>query len=211
MKKIIVFGAAGRTGKYVVQYALDAGYAVTAFVHSHKCGLQHPNLKEITGDVLNHGLVLESIKGHDAVVSTLGAHSIEGDAVNLMSDAMKIFVEAMAKYQIKRVLAVGGLAVLQWNETMQMLDKPDYPAEYKNIGEGHNKVYKVLRETDLGWTFICCPDIIDGPKDGNYNLKKDYPAEGKFGIYTGNIADFIVSNIEGSSYLRTRVGIANKK
>lgn len=211
MKKIIVFGAAGRTGKYVVQYALEAGHHVTAFVHHNKGNLHHQQLNIVEGDVMDKAFVMQTIKGHDVVISTLGAHSIEGDAVNLMSDAMKIFVEAMQQYGIKRVLAVGGLAVLQWNETLQLLDKPDYPAQYKNVGEGHNKVYQVLRNTDLDWTFICCPDIIDHPRDGNYNVKKDYPAEGKFGIYTGNIADFMLSDIAKNEFLKTRVGIANKQ
>ena len=36
------------------------------------------------------------------VISVLGVKQIEGDAVNLMSDAMKIFVEAMQKNGVKK-------------------------------------------------------------------------------------------------------------
>ncbi len=211
MKNIIVFGASGRTGKYVVQYALQAGHKVTAFVHQQSSAFTHPNLSVITGDVNNKDKVVHSIKGHDVIISTLGAKQIEGDAVNLMSNAMKIFVEAMNTFGIKRVLAVGGLGVLQLNETTQLLDKPDYPAQYKSIGEGHNKVYKVLRETQLDWTFACCPDIIDGERTGKYNLKKDYPAEGKYQILTGDLADFLVKELSENNFLKTRVGIANAK
>jgi putative NADH-flavin reductase len=210
--KIIVFGATGRTGKYVVQYGLEAGHEVTAFVRdASKLNLQHPGLHLVTGDVAEKEKVETAVQGNDIVISTLGTNQIEGPAVNLMSDAMKIFAEAMNKYGIKRVLAVGGLAVLQLNETMQMLDKPDYPALYKNVGEGHNKVYKVLKATELDWTFVCCPDIIDGPRTGNYNVKKDYPAEGLSQIFTGDLADFIVREMMANKFLKTRVGIANSK
>lgn len=209
MKNIIVFGAAGRTGKYVVQYALEAGHKVTAFVHKDTPGIRHPSLVTIIGDVHEEEKVSNAIKGKEVVISTLGVKQIEGDAVNVMSDAMKIFVEAMNRYKVKRVFGVGGRAVLQYDANTQLLDRPDYPAEFRNVGEGHNKVYKVLRETDLDWTFICCPDIIDGPRTGRYNLKKDYPPEGLFQIYTGDIADFILKEMEENKFLGTRVGICN--
>ncbi len=209
MANVIVFGAAGRTGKYVVKYALEAGHRVTAFDHSHTTGMVHQNLEEVSGDVLNQENTFKLIEGKDVVISTLGAKSIEGDAVNLMSDAMKIFTEAMNKFGVRRVLAVGGLGVLQMNENQQLLDKPDYPAQYKNIGEGHNKVFKVLRQTSLNWTFMCCPDIIDGPRTGKYHVKKDYPAEGLFQIFTGDLADFMVRDMVENKFLKTRVGICN--
>lgn len=209
MKNIIVFGASGRTGKMVVQYALDAGHKVTAFDHQHTLTISHPNLNMQHGSVYNVENVFEAINGHDVVISTLGVKQIDGPAVNLMSDAMKIFTDVMAAQGIKRVLAVGGLAVLQLDENTQLIDKPDYPAEYKNVGEGHNKVYKVLRVTDLDWTFVCCPDIIDGPKTGHYNVNKNYPATGKFRIFTGDLADFIVKEMEANQFIKTRVGIAN--
>lgn len=209
MKKVIVFGAAGRTGKYIVQYALEAGHDVTAFVHKSQYPLNHPNLKLVTGDVYEEKVVREAIRGNEVVISAIGTKQIEGEAVNLMSDAMKLFVKIMMEYGIKRVLAVGGLAVLQFNETMQMIDKSDYSSTYRNIGKGHNKVYKVLLDTTLDWTFVGCPDIIDGAKTGNYRVKKDYLPEGLYKINTGDLADFLVKEMAEDQFLQTRVGICN--
>ncbi|HWB61960.1 MAG TPA: NAD(P)H-binding protein, partial [Chitinophagales bacterium] len=133
MKRIIVFGASGRTGRMVVKYGLEAGYHITAFDSGHHHILTPQSGLDLhTGNVYDKEAVIKLIEGHDAVISTLGTSDIHTDAVNLMSDAMKIFTEAMNKYGIKRVLAVGGLAVLQLNESMQMIDKADYPTEYKN-------------------------------------------------------------------------------
>jgi len=212
MKNIIVFGAAGRTGKYVVQYGLEGGHHVTAFDRHPEPphSISHPNFTHIVGDVYNREQVEKAIEGKDVVISTIGTNQIQGDAVNLMSDGMKMFTAAMKKFGIKRVLAVGGLAVLQMNETLQLIDKPDYPAEYKNVGMGHNKVYKVFLETDLDWTFVCCPNIADNPHTGKYNVNKDYPAEGVFEISTGNLADFILKEMEENKFVKSRVGIANE-
>ena len=212
MKNIVVFGAAGRTGKYVVKYALEAGHKVTAFDRhvANNDTPNHQNYTHFAGDIYNQQQVEEAIAGKDVVISTIGTNQIDGPAVNLMSDGMKAFTAAMKKLGVKRVLAVGGLAVLQLNETMQLIDKPDYPAEYKNVGIGHNKVYLVLKETDLDWTFVCCPNIDDYPRHGKYNVNKDYPAPGVFQISTGNLADFILKEMEANNFLRTRVGIANE-
>ena len=211
MKNIIVFGAAGRTGKYVVQYGLEAGHKVTAFDrHPEFPGnIKHPNFTHVVGDIYNITEVEKAIAGKDVVISTLGTNQIDGDAVNLMSDGMKTFTAAMKNLGVKRVLAVGGLAVLQLNETTQLIEKPDYPAAYKNVGLGHNKVYKVFLETDLDWTFVCCPNIEDRPKGGKYNVNKDYPAQGLFEISTGNLADFILKEMEENHFVKSRVGIAN--
>lgn len=192
-----------------MECALEAGYDVTAFVHEHAPGLNHPSLKVVKGDALDKEKVFAAIQGQDVVVSALGTHKIDTDAVNVMSDAMKLFVGAMKQYGVKKVFAVGGLAVLQHDERTQLLDKPEYPAEYKNVGEGHNKVYKVLRDTDLSWTMICCPDIVDGAVTGHYSVKKDYKPRGLFQIYTGDIADFIIREIKDNNYPSTRVGISN--
>jgi putative NADH-flavin reductase len=213
MKNIIVFGAAGRTGKYLVQYGLEAGHHVTSFDRHPEMpdSFRHPNLTHIAGDVYNLEQVEKAIEGKEVVISAIGTNQIDGPAVNLMSDGMKNFTAAMKKSGVKRVLAVGGLAVLQLNETMQLIDKPDYPAEYKNVGLGHNKVYKVFLETGLDWTFVCCPNIEDHPRGGKYNVKKDYPAEGVFAISTGNLADFILKEMEENKFVKSRVGIANEK
>ena len=209
MKKIIVFGAAGRTGKYVVRYALEAGYEVTAFIRHSTLPFQHPKLFIITGDVLDEQKISDAITGKDVVISTLGTKNIQGPEVNLMGDAMKLFLKAIKQHQVKRVLAVGGLAVLQFNDTMQLLDKPDYPAQYRNVGEGHNRVYRLMEASETDWTFIACPDIIDHPRTGNYNTKKNYPANGLFKINTGDVADFIIKEMAENQFVKTRVGICN--
>ena len=211
MKNIVVFGAAGRTGKYLVEYALLAGHKVTAFDRhaANENTPRHENYTHVAGDVYNQEHVDKAIEGKDVVISAIGTNQIDGPAVNLMSDGMKAFTTAMKKHGVKRVLAVGGLAVLQLNPTTQLIDKPDYPAEYKNVGIGHNKVYHVFLETDLDWTFVCCPNIMDAPRGGKYNVNKDYPAEGLFEISTGNLADFILKEMEENKFLKTRVGIAN--
>lgn len=68
--KIIVFGATGGVGKYVVKQALEKGMEVTAFVRTpSKLDLEHEQLHIVQGDAFNKEEVAAAIVGHDAVVS----------------------------------------------------------------------------------------------------------------------------------------------
>lgn len=54
--KLTVFGATGRTGRYIVSQALDAGHEVTAFVRSRvkladQQDLSREQLRIVEGDV----------------------------------------------------------------------------------------------------------------------------------------------------------------
>jgi putative NADH-flavin reductase len=207
--KVVVFGANGRTGKYIVQYALDAGHEVAAYVRDkNKLAVSHPQLAIIEGDVYDQQKIEAAIAGRDVVISALGQSDISGE-VNLMSDAMKLIVPAMKNNGVKRVLAIGGLGVLQANETTVRMDMQGFPAMYRGVSEGHFKVYMVLKDSGLDWTFVCCPDIPDAPRTGDYKFKKDYAPGGKFSINTGDIADFMVKEMEANNFLNTRVGLSN--
>lgn len=72
--KIIVFGATGGVGQYVVKQALEKGVEVTAFIRNpSKIELVHEQLYITQGDAFNKEEVTEAIAGHDVVVSCLGS------------------------------------------------------------------------------------------------------------------------------------------
>ncbi len=207
--KLTVIGANGRSGKLVVEYALQKGWHVTAYLRDkNKLPIAHANLNFIEGDAENAAQIAKAIEGCDAVVSALGVVDVAGD-VSLMSEGMKRIIPAMQQHGVKRVIAIGGMGVLQASDSIFIKDLPDFPAIYKNISEGHFKVYELLKATDLDWTFLCCPYIPDGGRTGNYLLKKDFLPLGKQQINTGDIADFIVKELEQNSFVATRVGISN--
>lgn len=72
--KIIVFGATGGVGQYVVKQALEKGIEVTAFVRTpSEIEVVHEQLHIMQGDAFNKDEVAAAIAGHDAVVSCLGS------------------------------------------------------------------------------------------------------------------------------------------
>lgn len=57
-----LFGASGRTGKHIMEDALEKGWNVQALVRNpSKLDLEHENLKVIQGDFTNDAAVQEMI------------------------------------------------------------------------------------------------------------------------------------------------------
>ena len=71
--KVLVFGATGRTGRALVEQALEQGHAVTAFARDPaKVRGAHQNLTIARGNMLDYSSVEAAVQGQDAVLSALG-------------------------------------------------------------------------------------------------------------------------------------------
>ena len=202
--RIIVFGATGRTGRKIVKQALERSYHVTGFARNpYNIHFQHPLLEIFMGDVLDADKVKEAMQGHDAVFSALGLADPQQ-----RYDAYQNIINGMDAHQMKRIIAIGGMGVLMADENTRIAQTPTFPQQYKEVSEAHYRVYEALKNSDLNFTFVCPPNIIDGEKTGNYIVKPDYHP-GKNSISTEDLADFMLNVINDDAFFRTRIGICN--
>ena len=74
---LVVLGANGRTGKLVVQEALEMGETVSAVVRSQakRLDIEHSQLHTVVGDPCDASFLTKVFDGQDAVISTLGGRS----------------------------------------------------------------------------------------------------------------------------------------
>lgn len=214
--KLIIFGATGMVGKQLVQQALFNGYHVKAFgrnVHTTDYlptgpGGKTQNLQLVQGALFDEGEVYNAIKGCDAVLSAIGG-SIDGtDKTRTLG--MKNIIKQMQKAGVKRIIGIGGLGVLNAGENSLLIDKDDYPPEYKAVGLEHKKAYELLNESGLDWTFVCPPNIIDAGPTGHYATKANYPPEqNNYKINAGDLAMFMLNELVKNEYVKQRAGISN--
>jgi uncharacterized protein len=212
--KITVFGATGMVGKYVVQQALAAGHHVIAFGRSVEQLIDKDNrlenLEAVKGYVFDEDDVYEAVKGSDAVISVLGG-AFDG-ADKSRSLGIKNIVKQMERAGVKRVIALGGLGILQANEDELLIDQPGYPEIYKPVGNEHLQAFRFLEASHLDWTVVASPDIVDHDESGNFITNANYPPTPSLGkIYAGDLAAFMLDELNENQYLRTRVGISLKE
>lgn len=206
--KVVIFGATGQVGRQLVIHALAKGWKVVAFGRNAEALIDRENeqFKAFKGYVLSVDDVAKALEGADAVLSALGG-SFDGTDKS-RSVGIKNIAAGMKKHGVRRLVALGGLGVLPTPDGGYLMDGEDYPTEYLPVGNEHRQAYLNLQASGLDWTFVCSPNIIDKDADNAFEVEAEAPA-GAGEISTGNLALFMVEELERNEYVGKRVGIGN--
>jgi putative NADH-flavin reductase len=206
--KVVIFGSSGRTGNQLVHKSLEEGWEVTAFVRNpDSIIIHHPRLTVFQGDVTNVSAVDTVLIGKDVVLSAVGS---DLGQTNLRQKAIENIVAGMQKHHVRRIIGIGGMGVLQANASIQIFQTPGFPKQYVPVSQDHNSAFEALNRSGLDFTFVCPPNINDGPSTGKYEVSADYPPKGEFHISTGDLADFMILEVKEPRFIGKRVGIASK-
>lgn len=205
--KIVVFGATGQVGRHIVSQALLKNHQVRAFGRNvHEIPDNSPDLELIKGGVFDTEDVFRAIKGTDAVISALGGGFDGRDKTRSLG--MKNIIEQMKNNGVMRIIALGGMGVLDHPEGGLIIDQPDYPAEFLPVGKEHQKAWDLLNGSGLNWTFLCSPDIIDADPQGNFITSAHvFPEGATTTIHSGDLALFMLQELENEQFPQQRVGI----
>jgi len=202
---VIIFGSTGRTGKYLIQFALEAGFQVTAFARNpYAVTIHHPKLRIFQGDATNPEAVGNAMAGQDAVIFAVGT---DLGQTNLRQTAMNNIISAMQFHHVQRIIGIGGMGILQASEEKKLFETEGFPAAYLPVSQDHNAAFESLQKSGLDFTFVCPPTINDGPFTGKYITRATFPPDGKFVINTADLADFMIKELSEPGYIRQKVGI----
>ena len=206
--EIVIFGATGQVGHYLVSQGLIRDYKVRAYGRNvHELPDVNKKLQLIKAGVFDDADVFKAIKGVDAVFSVLGG-SFDGTD-KTRSLGMKVICTEMKKAGVKRIIALGGRGVLDAPEGGLIIDQEDYPQEFLPVGREHQKAWEFLRDSGLDWTFICSPDIINADPTGDFITSANIPPVPDNGkVNAGDLALFMLQEQEKNQYIKQRVGIS---
>jgi uncharacterized protein len=202
---IALFGATGRVGGRVLEYALTELHTVRALVRDSAKLAPRPGLEIVEGDVLDRETVARVIAGTDAVISGLGGAGVDnpGDA---QSQGMRNIVAGMQHHGVTRVLGVAGGGILDSTSGGLRHDQPTFPAIFKKVSNKHKEAWHALRDSDLDWTMIATGDIVPGERTGVYRTLEDYLPEGGRKISVEDVADFLLRALRDGLHIKKRVG-----
>jgi len=201
--KLVVFGAAGRTGRLIVERALGHGHAVTAFVHNKSLELEHPALARTTGDVRDFEAVSSAIEGHTGVAFALsGAGNLESGIANV--------IHAMAEHDVRRVAAVSAAGTFARNDRALSLGYRTLIATTQRpVYDDLENMELRLMASDLDWTIVRPFGLADAPASGHYRLSLDGSLLPKAArISRGDVAAVVLKALETDTYRRCAVVIA---
>lgn len=208
MSKIAIIGASGYVGTALLNEAVKRGHQVSALVRHPEKIAANANVTAVKADVLDTDGLAALLKGHDLVISAYNPGWQEADIRNIHVKGSKSINEAVKKAGIKRLIAVGGAGSLEING-QQLVDSPEFPAEYKEGALGARQALNDLKaENDLDWTFIS-PAIllVPGEATGTFRLGEDSPVfddKGESKITVGDLAVAILDEAEQGKHIRQR-------
>ncbi|MEP6950798.1 MAG: NAD(P)-dependent oxidoreductase [Ginsengibacter sp.] len=215
--KIALIGATGFVGSAILKEALDRGHIVTAIVRNiEQVSIKSPNLTALKADVLNEGKVTEAVRGHDAVISAYNSGWANPGIYNEFLKGAQSIQAGVKKAGIKRLIIVGGAGSLFVAPDVQLIDTPQFPAEWKQGALAARDYLNILKnEKDLDWTFLS-PAIemhhgTSGERKGTYRTGLENPVfnhEGRSIVSVEDTAVAIIDELEHPKHIRERFTIA---
>ncbi len=212
MKKIIVFGATGGTGKETVLQALGKGYEVTALVRNPAAfKLEHPHLIILQGDVTQPFTLEKAIAGMDAVISCLG-NGKSTKPTTVYSAGIKNIISAMDVTGTKRLLCVSATALEAYPEMgmfVRFFTKNILQKILKEPYADMRLMEAEVQRCDLSWTIVCPPMLKDKRVTGKYRVAMNVHLNKAFSIARADVAHFLIASIDDPETFRSKIEIAN--
>lgn len=205
--QLAVFGATGRVGRRLMEYAARDGHTVRALARDPARLPAGLGGQIVAGDVSEPDAVRATLEGAEAVLSALGGAGLANPGTAI-SGGMRTIVAEMQRLGMSRVLAVGGAGVLDGPDGRLRSEAPTFPAVFARITQEHRGTWEAFKESGLAWTLVCCPDILDGQLTKRYRVSADVLPEGGRTISVEDVAWFMLQQVPLTPYVRRRVGIA---
>lgn len=208
--KIAIIGGTGKSGQYLVQNLLEKGYSLKLLLrHPENFILQNPFIEVVKGDARDETAIHTLIEGSDLVMSTLGQPKGEK---SIFSDAAKNIISAMNHYGIRRYIVTTGLSVNtpfdHKNEKIKMATDWMYK-NYPETTTDKQKEYELLQDSNLDWTLVRLPLIH--LTEENFPIATNLQDCKGEGISAADLAEFLVSQIKDSEYIRKSPFLYNLK
>ncbi len=208
--KIAIIGATGFVGSAVLSEALQRGHEVTAIARNvDKITSKSEKLTAIAADVDDSVNLAGILAGHDGIVSAYNAGWTNPNLYHDFIKGAEAIQQAAKLSGVKRLLVVGGAGSLEIAPGIQLVDSPEFPAEYKAGSTAARDYLNILKkETELDWTFISpAIQLHPGKRTAVFRLGTDQPVfddNGKNDISVEDLAVAIIDELENNRFIRKR-------
>ncbi|GCE14812.1 NAD(P)-dependent oxidoreductase [Tengunoibacter tsumagoiensis] len=211
---ILLLGATGRVGRYVIEDALAANHHVIAVARNPtKIAVTSPNLTIVEGDLYKLEALIHALPHSiDVVINVVGGDVFKPSTV--VADSVQAALTIMKALNVSRYLGITGVAEMQAQGiggaiTMALLRR----SPIRHAVHDHDHAFALVKASAVNWTLAGCPYIRDSRRDGEhtskYTLKPDYFPGGFRVISPQQVADFLVKEVDAQRFPQRIVGIWN--
>jgi putative NADH-flavin reductase len=205
--KIVIFGASGKTGRLLVEYALAKGHQVTAYVRdAGRLPIDHPMLNVAEGSLEDTSQLKSAIHGTDACISALGGGSLTRRSPQITSGIERI-IAIMEQEGVKRFIYLSSIGAGESRYYMG-------PAIRFLIADlllrvplaDHNTNEQQLMRSSLLWSIVRPGGLTNGTQTGQYRhgiQKTELKSSAK--ISRADVASFMLDQISNDTFINKAV------
>lgn len=207
--KIALIGSTGFVGSAILRELLARGHQVTALSRNPAKVAPQPGLTAVQADVLNADAVAAAVRGADAVVSAYNAGWTNPDLHDEFLRGSASITAGTKQGGVKRLIVVGGAGSLFIAPGVQLVDTPEFPAQWKpGALAAREALNRIREEKDLDWSFISpAAHLVPGERRGSYRLGGEelvVDAQGESNLSVADLAVAIVDELETPRHSRQR-------
>ena len=197
--KLLVIGANGRTGKYVVKQGIERGHEVTAFTRKPEQLNGIEGLKAIIqGDALNLDNVRQAVQGQDAVISAVGTSGIARNLIVAMREAG---VRRLVMTSSRSVVATRPLfpVILAW-------------VIFRGVYADLARAEGMIEMSGLDWSLVRATMLTNSPFTGKVHI--DFEANATGGAMSLGRADYamtLLDVVENPQMVNKTLGVCGAK
>ena len=204
-KRIVIFGATGKTGRHVWQQALEQGHEVTVFVRSPaKIESTESNLHIVQGDVFDADSVASAVANHDTVIVCLGSIGLSDKTT--LTTGTKNVIDGMARHNVPRLVVLSAAGVSESWAQIGWMSRILFKTMLRNVFADHHTQEALVRASSLEWTIARAAILKDNPGTGQYTVSNTAKSGN---INREDVADFLVKQVTDATYIRQAISITS--
>ena len=216
--KILLLGATGRTGKLVLEKALNSGYEVNCLSRNTGRLEKRHGLTVFEGNPAKKDDLEKAITDCDKVISTLNI-SRKSDfpwsglrtPENFLSDVMRLLVRISEEKEVQRIVICSAWGVA---ETKKDIPKWfNWLIENSNIGvayKDHERQERILTDSNLRWTIVRPVGLINSDREKKIRETFGNSPRPRLTISRQNVANYLISSLKEERLVGKKVEISGE-
>lgn len=188
--KVLVIGAAGKTGRAVVDRAVAAGHEVTAFVHGED-EQAAPGVQVVVGDAADSTAMDAAVAGQDAVIDTLGGKT-PYKSTSLETDAARTIIGSMTRGGVRRLVATSMIGEGDSAANSTVWERLLLATFLRGATPDKANMEAAVEASELDWVIVRPAILSDDPATGDLRTYSGDTDEKAHKITRADLAGFLV-------------------
>ena len=215
--RILLLGATGRTGKYIIEEAVRRKHAVTAIARDPG-KLEGYGIDIVQGTPYDYEVVEKAMDGCEAVINVLNVSRRSDNPwarlaapKDMISRSALNAMKAMEKKGVKRFVALSTIgAGRSWNNSPAILKLVVSISKLRFAFRDHGRQEELLEGSDLEYT-ICRAPMLNSKHNGTGAVatpEGERPANTV--LSRNSVAEFFIRVLENGEHVRETFSISNR-